>query len=64
VLNFDLNIHNLKYIPLVIGFIKPTLLALIHAYLFVSKFKASAESLASENASRLASMQRAKKKHS
>jgi F-type H+-transporting ATPase subunit gamma len=36
-------------------------LALIHAYLFASLFKASAESLASENASRLAAMQRAEK---
>jgi F-type H+-transporting ATPase subunit gamma len=48
-------------IPQVIGGIKPTLLALIHAYLFTSLFKACAESLASENASRLASMQRAEK---
>ena len=31
--------------------------ALIHEYLFVSLFRAFAESLASENASRLASMQ-------
>jgi len=50
-----------KLIPQVIGGIKPTLLALIHAYLFASLFKASAESLASENASRLAAMQRAEK---
>jgi len=50
-----------KMIPQVIGEIRPTLLALIHAYLFASLFKASAESLASENASRLASMQRAEK---
>jgi len=50
-----------KLIPQVIGGIKPTLLALIHAYLFTSLFKASAESLASENASRLAAMQRAEK---
>ncbi len=48
-------------IPQVIGGIKPTLLALIHAYLFTSLFKACAESLASENASRLAAMQRAEK---
>ncbi len=39
----------------------PTLLALIREYLFVSLFKACAESLASENASRLAAMQRAEK---
>ncbi len=50
-----------KLIPQVIGGIKPTLLALIHTYLFTSLFKACAESLASENASRLAAMQRAEK---
>ncbi|AWV96788.1 F0F1 ATP synthase subunit gamma [Arcticibacterium luteifluviistationis] len=50
-----------KLPPQVIGGIKPTLLALIHEYLFTSLFKASAESLASENASRLAAMQRAEK---
>ncbi len=38
-----------------------TLRALIREYLFVSLFKACAESLASENASRLAAMQRADK---
>jgi F-type H+-transporting ATPase subunit gamma len=38
-----------------------TLRALIRGYLFVSLFRACAESLASENASRLASMQRADK---
>ncbi|MDR9502228.1 MAG: F0F1 ATP synthase subunit gamma [Desulfurivibrionaceae bacterium] len=38
-----------------------TLAALIREYLFVSLFKACAESLASENASRLAAMQRAEK---
>jgi len=48
-------------IPQVIGGIRPTLLALIHAYLFASLFKACAESLNSENASRLAAMQRAEK---
>jgi F-type H+-transporting ATPase subunit gamma len=36
-----------------------TLRALIHEYLFISLFRACAESLASENASRLAAMQRA-----
>ncbi len=36
-----------------------TLRALIREYLFVSLFQACAESLASENASRLAAMQRA-----
>jgi F-type H+-transporting ATPase subunit gamma len=38
-----------------------TLAALIREYLFVSLFRACAESLASENASRLATMQRAEK---
>lgn len=50
-----------KLIPQVIGGIKPTILSLIHMYLFTSLFKACAESLASENASRLAAMQRAEK---
>ena len=50
-----------KKIPQVAGGIKSTLMALIHAYLFTSLFKACAESLASENASRLAAMQRAEK---
>jgi F-type H+-transporting ATPase subunit gamma len=38
-----------------------TIRALVREYLFVSLFKACAESLASENASRLAAMQRAEK---
>ena len=38
-----------------------TLRALIHEYLFISLFRACAESLASENASRLTAMQRAEK---
>ncbi|MBF0234639.1 MAG: F0F1 ATP synthase subunit gamma, partial [Desulfamplus sp.] len=38
-----------------------TLRAFIHEYIFVSLFRACAESLASENASRLAAMQRADK---
>ena len=50
-----------KLIPQIIGENKPTLFALIHEYLFTSLFKACAESLASENASRLAAMQRAEK---
>jgi len=50
-----------KNLPQVLGGLKSTLLALISAYLFVSLFKAVAESLASENASRLAAMQRAEK---
>lgn len=40
---------------------EPTLQALIREYLFISLFRACAESLASENASRLAAMQRAEK---
>lgn len=50
--------HNL---PEVIGNHDTTLRALIREYLFVSIFRACAESLASENASRLAAMQRADK---
>ena len=50
-----------KYLPQIAGENKPTLFALIREYLFVSLFKACAESLASENASRLAAMQRAEK---
>ncbi|OCB78514.1 F0F1 ATP synthase subunit gamma [Flavobacterium crassostreae] len=50
-----------KRIPQLIGGNESTLLALIHAYLFTSLFKGCAESLASENASRLAAMQRAEK---
>jgi F-type H+-transporting ATPase subunit gamma len=48
-------------LPEVIGSQKQTLWALVREYLFVSLFKACAESLASENASRLAAMQRAEK---
>jgi F-type H+-transporting ATPase subunit gamma len=50
-----------KNLPQVAGGIKQTLLALIREYLFTSLFKACAESLASENASRLEAMQRAEK---
>jgi len=48
-----------KNIPQIVGETKSTLQALIREYLFISLFKACAESLASENASRLAAMQRA-----
>jgi F-type H+-transporting ATPase subunit gamma len=48
-------------LPQIAGGTKPTLLALIREYLFVSLFKACAESLASENNSRLEAMQRAEK---
>jgi F-type H+-transporting ATPase subunit gamma len=46
-------------LPEVMGGGVATLRALIREYLFVSLFRACAESLASENASRLAAMQRA-----
>lgn len=48
-------------LPELIGNGTATLRALIREYLFVSLFQACAESLASENASRLAAMQRADK---
>ncbi len=48
-------------LPEVMGVGATTLRGLIREYLFVSLFRACAESLASENASRLAAMQRADK---
>lgn len=48
-------------LPEVIGDSGATLRVLVREYLFVSLFRACAESLASENASRLAAMQRADK---
>jgi len=48
-------------LPEVIGGSSATLRALIREYLFISLFRACAESLASENASRLAAMERADK---
>jgi F-type H+-transporting ATPase subunit gamma len=48
-------------LPELVGAGTATLRALIHEYLFVSLFRACAESLASENASRLAAMERADK---
>lgn len=48
-------------LPEVMNELERTLLALVREYLFVSLFRACAESLASENASRLAAMQRAEK---
>ena len=48
-------------LPEVNGDREQTLAALVREFLFVSLFKACAESLASENASRLAAMQRAEK---
>jgi F-type H+-transporting ATPase subunit gamma len=50
-----------QYLPEVMGDDTTTLRALVREYLFVSLFRACAESLASENASRLAAMQRADK---
>ena len=50
-----------KNLPEVIGGPEQMLWALVREYLFVSLYKACAESLASENASRLAAMQRAEK---
>ena len=50
-----------KNIPEVIEADAPALDAFISEYLFVLLFQACAESLASENASRLAAMQRAEK---
>ncbi len=48
-------------LPEVLGAGAATLQALTREYLFISLFRACAESLASENASRLAAMQRAEK---
>ncbi len=45
----------------VIGTPEVTLRALVHEYLFISLYQACAESLASENGSRLEAMQRAQK---
>lgn len=50
-----------RNLPEVLGGGEPTRQALIREYLFISLFRACAESLASENASRLAAMQRAEK---
>jgi len=50
-----------KILPEVVGGGISTLRALIREYLFISLFRACAESLASENASRLAAMERADK---
>jgi F-type H+-transporting ATPase subunit gamma len=50
-----------KNLPEIFGSNETTLRALIREYLFIAIFKACAESLASENASRLTAMQRAEK---
>ncbi len=50
-----------KKLPELVGGLAQTLPAFVREYLFVSLFRTCAESLASENASRLAAMQRAEK---
>lgn len=50
-----------KILPEIMGDSERTLRALVREYVFVSLFRACAESLAGENASRLAAMQRAEK---
>ena len=50
-----------KILPEILNDLSSTLRALIREYLFISLFRACAESLASENASRLSAMQRADK---
>lgn len=48
-------------LPQILGGGATTLRALLHEYLFITLFRACAESLASENASRMAAMERAEK---
>lgn len=55
------NVWSTNNLPELLGNKTDTLGALIREYLFVSLYRASAESLSSENASRLAAMQRADK---
>ena len=50
-----------KNLPEVVGDVPSTLQALVREYLFVSLFRACAESMASENASRLTAMERAER---
>jgi len=50
-----------KILPEVLGSDEETVRALVREYFFISLFQACAESLAAENASRLAAMQRAEK---
>jgi F-type H+-transporting ATPase subunit gamma len=50
-----------RKLPEVMNGLERSLLAFVREYLFVSLFRACAESLSSENASRLAAMQRAEK---
>jgi len=48
-------------VPQVLAGAAPTLISLVREYLFISFYRACAESLASENASRLSAMERAEK---
>jgi F-type H+-transporting ATPase subunit gamma len=50
-----------RNLPEILGPLEPTLLGFVREFLFVSIFKAVAESLAAENGTRLAAMQRAEK---
>ena len=50
-----------RALPQLLGEVDDTLQALIREYLFISLYRACAESLASENASRLAAMERAER---
>ncbi len=63
--NWLLNLARIRWptknLPEVMNSRERTLRALVREYLFVTLFKACVESLASENASRLAAMQRAEK---
>jgi len=62
---WEQEIHNIKWpsnnLPQIIGNKEQVFRSLFREHLFVSLYKACAESLASENASRLAAMQRAEK---
>ena len=59
--SFTFNQWPTQNLPEVLNGMEQTVPAFLREYLFVSLFKACAESLASENASRLAAMQRAEK---
>lgn len=50
-----------QQVPEVLGERKPTLGALVRQYLFIRVFRSAAESLAAENAARLAAMQKAER---
>jgi F-type H+-transporting ATPase subunit gamma len=63
--NWQRNFYRIKWptnmLPEALGSGTSTLMGLVREYLFVSLFRTCAESLASENASRLAAMQRAQR---